>query len=120
MPKPTRTARGIRLRDDALDLMAAALGEEAWRGGKNGRPNYAILTGENRTGIATRLMRGESAAPETIAIVSQRYADAAGIEDFWEAAAVMFGPIDAEGRPLPRRRGKRATRAESALEGVAA
>lgn len=105
MPDPTRTARGIRLREQALDLMAAAIGEDAYRGGKNDRPNYGILTGSNSTGKATRLVGGESPAAETIAIVGQRYAAAAGIEDFWQAVGAMFEPVDADGLPfvMPRR-----------------
>lgn len=110
MPTPTRTACGIRLRPDALDRFAAAIGDEAWRGGKNGRPNYAILTGTNRDGQGSRLVRGESFTPETLATVGQRYAEAAGIDDFWAAVAEVFEPVDAQGVPLAPHRPARARR----------
>lgn len=103
MPTPTRIARGIRLRPDALDLFAAAIGEEAWRGGKNGRPNYAILTGTNRDGQGSRLVAGEAFTTDTLATVGQRYAEAADIDDFWDAVAEVFEPVDAQGVPLARR-----------------
>lgn len=96
MPSPTRTARGIRLREQALTLMAEAIGDGAYY---NGRPNYSILTGSNRTGTATRLMRREPLSIESFTTVTQRYADASGL-DFWQAAEAMFEPVDADGAPL--------------------
>lgn len=103
MPTPMRPARGLRLRGKAaLSKMAAAIGEAAYRrdlGATDGQPSYAILTGTNRTGTGTRLMRGEAPSIESFAVVSQRYAEAAGI-GFWDAAQEMFEPIDEHGNPV--------------------
>lgn len=87
MPTPETLVGRIRIKPDALDLMAEAIGPGAYR--PDGKPRQAILLGK-ATGTASKQLAGlHPASATTFATASARYAQAAGI-GLWDAAQRLF------------------------------
>lgn|SRR5579884_1483274 len=102
MPPPDLKVR-FRLRENALQILAAAIGDEAYRDARGARlnaPNQAILTGENRSGLPTRVLTpGYKPDSTTMATIAARYALASGT-DFQTALFAMFETVDEDGNPV--------------------
>lgn len=96
-----RTARfthRIELRDDALAIMAAALGDRA-RVNHEGEPSHSNLF-DNSTGTASNLVTGASRpSRDTIATVGARLAEALGMDAFDED--LVWAGIRATHRIVP-------------------
>jgi hypothetical protein len=92
---PATLPHRFRLKPDALDRMADAIGTEAYRGGHDGRPNRTIMLGASARSTASKMLAGiHEPSSDAVATMTKRHAANRNIP--WaEALAELFEIVPA-------------------------
>lgn len=112
---PTKLSHRFEFKADALTTMADAIGEDAYRGGRNGQPSQSIVLGTENRSTARKMLAGmHSPSAEAVATITKRHAANRKIP-WTQALAELFEIVEVARDPEATNAGVLLDFAEAAL-----